>query len=392
LPHRVVEFEDLRASNLVLDAYYEGGQRGNAGDDPISKLLPVGTQGGFRTRLNASGAYAFVVLYSSLDEPDWPDNLDEEAGLFTYYGDNRRPGHALHDTPRKGNELLRGCFEALNSSPPRRDIIPPFFVFTKGNRGRDVVFRGLAAPGSSLIKANEQLIAIWKNKAGQRFQNYRAIFTMLNVDTIPRIWISDLIKGNSLSGNCPVPWKKWVETGVYHKLQAPSTLSYRVRIEQTPSTKNKREMVYRIYEYFKDNPTGFEPCAAEIAKMMDDNIVSIEVTRPARDGGRDAIGKYRIGTSGDNIKVDFALEAKCYKPGSGVGTRWTSRLISRLRYRQFGILVTTSHLGTQAYKEIRGDNHPIIVIAGEDIANILLRAGIGTPDEVTNWLEANFPK
>jgi len=38
----------------------------------------------------------------------------------------------------------------------------------------------------------------------------------------------------------------------------------------------------------------------------------------------------------------------------------------------------------------REDNHPIIVIAGEDIANILLRAGISAPNEVQAWLERNF--
>ncbi|MCP1762460.1 O-acetyl-ADP-ribose deacetylase (regulator of RNase III) [Bradyrhizobium japonicum] len=36
------------------------------------------------------------------------------------------------------------------------------------------------------------------------------------------------------------------------------------------------------------------------------------------------------------------LEAKCYGSGNSVGVREMSRLISRLRHRQFGVLVTTS--------------------------------------------------
>ena len=60
----------------------------------------------------------------------------------------------------------------------------------------------------------------------------------------------------------------------------------------------------------------------------------------------------------ENFWQSFALEAKCYAPGHGVGVRETSRLISRLRYRQFGVLVTTSHLDSQAYQEIREDGHP----------------------------------
>lgn len=119
--------------------------------------------------------------------------------------------------------------------------------------------------------------------------------------------------------------------------------------------------------------------------------MSYDVTRPWRDGGRDAVGLYQIGSRGDSIKVEFALEAKCFEPGKGVGVKHTSRLISRLRHRQFGILVTTSYVGLQPYKEIRKDGHPVIIIAAEDIANILVNAGIGTEREVADWLKNNFP-
>jgi hypothetical protein len=54
----------------------------------------------------------------------------------------------------------------------------------------------------------------------------------------------------------------------------------------------------------------------------------------------------------DRISLDFALEAKCYAPENGVGVKELSRLISRLRHRQFGILVTTSFLGTSGVSGI----------------------------------------
>jgi Phage integrase family len=53
--------------------------------------------------------------------------------------------------------------------------------------------------------------------------------------------------------------------------------------------------------------------------------------------------------------ASWSLEAKRYKPGGGgAGVKDTSRLISRLRHREFGVFVTTSHVGRQAYEEIRG--------------------------------------
>src|SRR5215469_1252006 len=91
--------------------------------------------------------------------------------------------------------------------------------------------------------------------------------------------------------------------------------------------------------------------------------------------------------------IGFALEAKCYAAGNGVGVKELSRLIWRLRHREFGILVTTSFLGRQAYEELRSDRHPVIVIAGADIAAILLHTpGLSTPDAVTVWLRTSFPK
>lgn|GEM_PF-5943694 len=70
-----------------------------------------------------------------------------------------------------------------------------------------------------------------------------------------------------------------------------------------------------------------------------------------------------MGPLADRISLDFALEAKCYARENGVGVKELSRLISRLRHRQFGILVTTSYLGHEAYQELRSDRHPVVVIA-----------------------------
>ena len=97
-----------------------------------------------------------------------------------------------------------------------------------------------------------------------------------------------------------------------------------------------------------------------------------------------------LGLEASGILVDFALEAKCYNLSKGVGVREMSRLISRLRHRQFGILVTTSYVNIQAYREIKEDQHPIIVISGVDIVTLLRNDGYADPDSVTMWLKQNF--
>lgn len=90
-----------------------------------------------------------VVLYTSGAEPDWPDQLDRYTGAFTYFGDNRSPGRELHDTPRKGNLLLRTAFKQAHARPGGREKVPSFLLFDKPGTDRDVRFPGLLAWGRS---------------------------------------------------------------------------------------------------------------------------------------------------------------------------------------------------------------------------------------------------
>ncbi|MBW0128600.1 hypothetical protein I4I82_13015 [Pseudonocardia oceani] len=151
-------------------------------DDPLARLLPVGNQGGFRySGSPRKGTVRLAVLYTTGAEPDWPDVLDPQTGVFTYYGDNRSPGHELHDTRRWGNLLLRDAFDWSHESANARRRIPPILLFEKAAPGRRIMFRGLLAPGASGLSSDDELQAIWRSTGGRRFQNYRARFTVLDV-------------------------------------------------------------------------------------------------------------------------------------------------------------------------------------------------------------------
>ena len=49
--------------------------------------------------------------------------------------------------------------------------------------------------------------------------------------------------------------------------------------------------------------------------MTDSKIIIDEVTRGTIDGGRDAIGRIKLGLNDDPIFAEFAIEANCYNPG-----------------------------------------------------------------------------
>lgn len=383
-----IAFDDVGRADLYVDATYKSLPGVGMAGEPLSRMFRVANQSGFRPkRVRPGGSLLFVVLYSTLENPDWPDRLDEEEGVFVYYGDNKRPGD-LHRTSKGGNKILAfETFGELRADPPDRIRIPPFFVFTKAGEGLDAVFRGLAVPGVAGLSPLEDLVAVWKSKDGERFQNYKAHFTILDVPQVRREWIDDLLAGQPVTANAPPAWLDWVTTGRYRALRAAPTVNFRSKAEQLPMCVREERMLTEVYDFYAQQPHGFERCSGELFRMMDRNVVDYELTRPWRDRGRDAIGHYRIGTAGEPVKVDFALEAKCYRPGqNSVGVREMSRLISRLQHRQFGVMVTTSFVHKQAYQEVAEDGHPVLIVAGRDITEILTNSGYPDERSVQQWL------
>ena len=392
-----VQFSDLDKADLVIDAIYKGGTAPNMSAEPFHKLIPgCENAGGFRKKLreDGSGKYAYVVLYTSMEELEWPDYLDEETGIFRYYGDNREPGRELTNTKKKGNKILETVFALLNEGTHLEDI-PPFFIFKKTKNGRDIQFLGLAAPGNPKISPDKDLVAFWRTIKEKRFQNYEAHFTVLNTGTkaIPKKWIESLIYDYSNNSQfAPDVWIKFIHEGRngIDALKAPKIFRVPSKYEQLQSDNEGNRCLEFIRNHYRDNPYGFEACATNIISKMDSNFVDFSLTRPWRDGGMDAIGYYSISTGGKAnypLKIDCALEAKCYSVDTAVHVRQMSRLISRIRYRQFGILITTSYVDNQAYNEVVEDGHPILIVTASDIAGILRTSAINTSN-IDDWLDS----
>ena len=56
----------------------------------------------------------------------------------------------------------------------------------------------------------------------------------------------------------------------------------------------------------------------------------------------------------DGIRIDtkkFGTSLRRLAPGNSVGVKELARLISRIKHREFGVLVTTSYVNEQAYRE-----------------------------------------
>ena len=402
---KVISFENLSNADLVVDTIYQGGNTPGMASEVLSKLIEgCSNSGGFRKvmRNDGSNLPAFVVLYTSMSELAWPDYLDEETGVFRYYGDNRSPGKSILDTPRKGNKLLQFVFECLNSNDGSIRNIPPFLLFKKVGNGRDVQFLGLAAPGNPRIAPDRDLVAFWRTLDGNRFQNYEAYFTILDTsEPINRKWLKTLVDDhdNSLQ-YAPNAWKSFINKG---KNGIKALVAKRMpnnipsKYSQLQSDDEGKQCLERIRGHYKTQPYGFERCAKDLLEKYDEKFIDFKLTRPWRDGGRDALGYYVIGGNSNAnypLRIDCALEAKCYSQDNAVGVKEMSRLISRIRYRQFGVLMTTSYVHQQAYKEVIEDEHPILIITAADIALVLRNNQIYSTniDDWFNYLDSSDPR
>lgn len=247
----------------------------------------------------------------------------------------------------------------------------------------------MAVPGAQHLGPDDDLVAIWRAKgaSNSRFQNYKSTFTIIDVPIVTRQWINDIKDGRAVSSaHAPKPWLEWIKGRKYLPLYAPHSIDIRSKYQQLPQSAEDNKILSLVHEKYRNTPFDFEATAVEIARLCMPDIGLCEITRPWRDGGRDAVGAYRIGVGRSSIEVEFALEAKCYDPmGKGVGVKELSRLLSRLRHRQFGVLVTTSYLTSQAYTELKEDNHPVVIISGGDIVS-MLKNRIGSLNQISMWL------
>lgn len=170
------------------------------------------------------------------------------------------------------------------------------------------------------------MVAFWRTLKGKRFQNYEAYFTILNTGekAIPRKWIESLIYEHDENLKyAPEVWQKFVREGRnrIEALKAPRIIKVPSKYEQLQSDIEGNKCLNYIRAYYKSNPYDFEKCATDIISKMDTNFIDFSLTRPWRDGGRDAVGYYSISSGGKAnhpLKIDCALETKCYAADNAV--------------------------------------------------------------------------
>ena len=91
-----------------------------------------------------------------MEELEWLDFLDEETGVFRYYGDNGQPGNDMRNTRRRGNLLLEEVFDFLNSNNLEDSHLSSYLRRLEMEEKK---FLGLATPGNGNISQDRDLVS-----------------------------------------------------------------------------------------------------------------------------------------------------------------------------------------------------------------------------------------
>ena len=146
-------------------------------------------------------------------------------------------------------------------------------------------------PGNPHIPPDRDLVSFWRSKGNERFQNYEAYFTILDEGEIRKEWIHDLLYDHSNLRYAPHKWKKYIKEGKEGivALSAKSVIEMPTKYQQMQTNEDGRLCLSMIREFCNGKRSQiFEQCAVDIVSKMDAHFKSCEITRPWRDGGRDA--------------------------------------------------------------------------------------------------------
>lgn len=221
----IIPFEKLASSDLIVDAIHEGEAGSQLSGEALSATIPgIGNLGGFRFGGRGEDKRV-VILFTTGEDEEWPDEIDTSTGRFIYFGDNKAPGKSLLQGTKGGNKVLKHVFGLAHQGREGRRRVPPFFIFEKSPTSvckLSFRFKGLAVPGAEGLDVESDLEVVLGSKDGEAFENYRSTFTILDEKIIHRRWVEDVLSGNPFTEAAPKAWIDWIENGTYTPLISDS--------------------------------------------------------------------------------------------------------------------------------------------------------------------------
>ena len=343
------------------------------------------------------------IFYSTNQKRDsasnpWMDVIDEDRGYALYHGDNRHPHRAPQEA--RGNRHFMAVVEQY-SDPTLRNAAPPVLLFedhvvdsrTKGFRR----FSGFGVPTNVHVQAQA-------SQEGH-FANLAIELALFGLDAEQGLfdwsWIDDrrdgLLKLSDANRRAPKSWQVWVQGGGY-ELDRVRRNVLRTRIlsptDQRDMTVDDRAVLERVYAHYSSSPHHFEGLASLVAqRLLGPHCTRGWVTKRSGDGGIDFVSRLVVGAGFSTASLVVLGQAKVLHPERGtVSGRDLARVTARLQRGWLGVFVTTGTFTKQAQVELDVDGYPIVLINGQQLAQVLQKevAATGLALETLFEREANW--
>ena len=165
-------------------------------------------------------------------------------------------------------------------------------------------------------------------------------------------------------------------------------------VDQRDMTAEDRAILERVYAYYSSSPHQFEGLASLVAqRLLGPDCTRGWVTRRSGDGGIDFVNRLVVGTGFSIASLVVLGQAKVLHPERGtVSGRDLARVTARLQRGWLGVFVTTGTFTKQAQVELDVDGYPIVLINGQQLAQVLQKevAATGLALEALFEREANW--
>jgi|TARA_B110000211_G_scaffold219152_1_gene264687 hypothetical protein len=344
----------------------------------------------------------------SQDTP-WKDTFDVNNGHIHYFGDNKNPNLAGHET--KGNKVLISALQSHSSvkSEVRNIAIPLIFYrsVTINNKKKGFIeFNGFG------IIRGAQLVTQYCQKTKRSFSNYQYDFVIFSMADEGEIFDWDWISARRNSGLslaetnrlAPKSWQRWLShgEGVLDGCRRRVSRLYTLpsKAQQPTQGSEGALLLKQIYNFYYLKRSNFEALAALVTeKIIRDNggnYATGWVTDAGRDGGADFYGRLDIGNGFGKAKIILLGQAKCEKLGTPTGGNHIARTVARLKRGWIGAYVTTSYFSPDVQQEVIEDAYPLLLVNGDilvkTIQKIMHEQGWHSLEDYLRWVDGEYAR
>jgi len=274
------------------------------------------------------------------------------------------------------------------TSAQARMLAPPVLVFrsTPGRRDGKSVNKGFVEFAGACVIERLEYVVQRDPISGRTFPNIVVDLAVIDLaaegDSLDMHWVDSRrmpgVSALSALELAPASWQRWVKEGrssISRIRRRPLASRVKAREDQLPVPGSEASLALdAIYHAFDGHKHAFELLAARVAaEVLGTSYREGWLTRSGGDGGVDFVGRLDVGSSSANAPLVVLGQAKCVQPNSSISPDQVARVVARLRRGWVGVFVTTGHFSQQAQVEVLDDQYPLVLVAGQDLAEHVLQ-------------------